>query len=166
MGMELKWGLLFSLSTLVWALIEKLGGFHDARLEQHPWFSMLFMIPAVAIYYFAVRNKRASQGGTIDFKQIFMFGLAVSVIVAVLSPLLQWVTHRVISPNYFANIIQLSVSTGRMTQQQAEAFFNLNSYIIQSSIFALVAGVVTTLVLAALMQTRGAQKPSGGAPQG
>lgn len=160
MGMEIKWGLLFSLLTLGWALLEKLGGFHDARLEQHPWFSMLFMIPAVALYYFAVRDKRKALGGTITFKEIFMFGLGVSVIVAVLTPLSQWLTHRVISPNYFANIIKLSVSTGRMTQQQADAFFNLNSYIIQSSIFALVAGVVTTLVLAAIMQTRGAQKPN------
>ncbi len=160
MRTEIKWGVIFSLSTLVWAFIEKVGGFHDARLEQHPWFSMLFMIPAVAIYFFAMRDKRKQLGGAMNFKQGFMFGLGVSVIVAVLSPLLQWVTHRVISPNYFANIIRLSVGTGRMTQEQAEAFFNLNSYIIQSSIFALVAGVITTLALAALMQTRSAQKAS------
>ncbi|MFN0087053.1 MAG: DUF4199 domain-containing protein [Blastocatellia bacterium] len=159
MGMEIKWGLIFALSTLAWVFLEKAGGFHDARLEQHPWFSMLFIIPAVAVYFFAIRDKRRALGGKIAFKEAFLFGLAVSVIVAVLTPLLQWITHRYISPNYFANIIQLSVSTGRMTQQQAESFFNLNSYIIQASSFALIAGVITTLALAGLMKTKDGEKP-------
>jgi hypothetical protein len=54
------------------------------------------------------------------------------------------------------DVIKYSVDTGRMTQQQAESFFNLNSYMLQASIGALVAGVVTTLVLAAIMRSKSA----------
>jgi hypothetical protein len=156
MKLEVKWALIFSIVSLTWALVEKLGGFHDARLEQHPWFTMLFFFPAVAMYVFAIRDKRKQLGGAISFKQAFMFGLGVTVIVAALSPLLQWVVQRVISPNYFSNVIKFSVDTGRMTQQQAESFFNLNSYMLQASIGALVAGVATTLVLAAIMRSKSA----------
>jgi hypothetical protein len=104
--------------------------------------------------YLAIREKRQALGGAITFTQAFMCGLGVSVVVAVLSPLAQYLTHRVISPNYFTNAINYAVSAGKLTMEQAGQYFNLQSYMVQASLGAIVAGVITSLILAAFMRTK------------
>lgn len=65
-------------------------------------------------------------------------------------------TKRLITPNYFKNVIDYSVRTGQATLEQAQANFNLPSYMLQAAIGALVAGVLTSLVVAAFVRTRNA----------
>jgi hypothetical protein len=45
-------------------------------------------------------------------------------------------------------MIEYSVNEGKLTQEAAEAYFNMKSYIIQSSIFAPVVGVITSAIVA------------------
>jgi hypothetical protein len=83
-----------------------------------------------------------------SWKQGFISGLIITVIIAVISPLTQVITSYLITPDYFANIIEYSVSTGKMTQEAAKSYFNLGSYIVQSLIGATVMGIVTSAVVA------------------
>ena len=53
-----------------------------------------------------------------------------------------------ITPDYFPNIIEYTVSSGQMTQEEAKAYFNLENYIYQSVIFAPIVGTITTLIVA------------------
>jgi hypothetical protein len=77
-----------------------------------------------------------------------MSGLVISLLVMILSPITQVITSLVIAPDYFANIIQHSVSTGKMTQTEAADYFNLKSYIIQGLAGAPVMGIVTSAIVA------------------
>jgi hypothetical protein len=45
-------------------------------------------------------------------------------------------------------MIAFSVSQGKMSQEEAESFFNFNSYLLQSTLFAPVAGIVTSAIVA------------------
>ncbi len=93
------------------------------------------------------------------YKQDFMAGLIIMVIVTIFSPLVQILTSTIISPDYFANMIAYSVQEGKMTQQEAEDFFNLRSYLFQVLIGTPVMGLITTAVVALFTKKKIA--PSG-----
>ncbi|MEM9929242.1 MAG: DUF4199 domain-containing protein [Bacteroidota bacterium] len=152
----LKWGIIFTIAGLAWMVLEKTMGWHDEKIAQHPTYTNIFAVVAIAVYVFALRDKRKELGGTMSWKQGFIAGVLVSVVVAVLSPLAQWITYSFISPDYFANAQAYSVSTGKVTQEQAESFFNLRSYILQASIFGLVVGVITSAIVALFVRRKGA----------
>jgi Protein of unknown function (DUF4199) len=154
MKTEIKWGLIFSLAALLWVLLERLAGLHDKYIQYHPLLSMLFVIPAVVMMLMAISEKRRELGGAITFKQAFLCGLGVSVVVTLLAPLAQYLTQNFITPNYFTNAINYAVQNGHQTREQAELYFSLKSYILQASLGGLVMGAITTLILAAIMRAR------------
>lgn len=149
--LEIRWGIYFILMQLSWMLLEKLLGYHDAKIEQHATVTMLVMIPSFLLYFLALRQKRLKDfGGKMSFKQGFVAGLIMAATVTVLTPLSQAITSLVITPDYFTNMIAYAVETGTMSQEAAEAEFKLSNYIFLSTAFAPVAGIVTSLIMAAL----------------
>jgi len=83
------------------------------------------------------------------YKQGFITGLIITAIVTIFSPLTQCIISTVITPDYFHNLIKYSVETGYHEGiADAEAQFNLENYMVQSSISALLMGVITTSIVA------------------
>jgi hypothetical protein len=153
---EIKWALIFVVMTLLWMVLEKLSGLHSTHLDKHLYLTNLFAIPAVLIYVLALKDKKKSYyNGLMTFKQGFISGLIISVIVMLFSPLTQWIISTIISPEYFPNVIAYSVETGYYkTVEEAESFFNLKNYMIQSAIAAIGMGVVTSAIVAFFLRTK------------
>jgi hypothetical protein len=148
-GIEIKWGILFIVIQLLWMLGERVAGLHDENIESHALVTNFFAVVAIAIYVVALLDKRKnSYNGKMTWKQGFYAGLFITAVVTILTPLAQYVTSAVISPNHFTNMIAYSVENGKMTQEAAENYFNMKSYMIQSIIFAPVVGVVTSAIVA------------------
>ena len=106
---------------------------------------------------FALLDKRKNfYNGVITYKQGFITGLIITAIVTIFSPLTQWIISNVITPDYFKNVIQYSVETGyHKSIADAEAQFNLKSYIVQSTVGALIMGIVTTAIVAIFIRKKG-----------
>lgn len=149
---ELKWGVIFSVMGFLWVCLEAAVGLHGRFIAWHPILTNLVAIPSVIIMVLAILEKRRVLGGVITFKQAFLCGLGVSLVVAVLSPLTQFIFHRLINPGYFENAIRYGVEQGKTTLEQAQAFFNLPSYMIQSVLAAIIMGSITSLVIAAMIK--------------
>lgn len=148
-AIEIKWALIFFFMMLLWMLLERLAGLHGEHIDKHATFSNFVAIPAIAIYVFALLEKRKKDyQGKMTYKQGFISGLIITLIVTVLSPLTQYITSTVIAPNYFPNIIEYSVQEEKMTREAAEAFFNLKSYMVQVLIGTPVMGLLTTAIVA------------------
>ena len=146
---ELKWALIFSIATILWMVLEKSLGWHDQHIAKHAIYTNLFAVVAIVIYVLALRNKRDQDfGGKMDWKQGFVSGIIISAIIAIISPLVQYITHEFITPDYFKNVIELAVSNGKMTPEGASAYFNLTSYILQASLGGLGMGIVTAAIVA------------------
>lgn len=146
---EIKWAFIFAGATLAWMLLERLAGLHSTHIDKHMIYTNFFAIPAIAIYVIALLDKRKNDyGGTMTYKQGFISGLIITAFVTILSPLTQYIISTVITPDYFPNIIEYSVSEEMMTREEAEAYFSLGSYIQQSLIAAPVMGIVTTAIVA------------------
>jgi hypothetical protein len=146
---EIKWGLLFTVAALLWMVFEKAMGWHGPRIADHAIYTNLFAFVAIIVYVFALMDKRKNYyGGYMSWKQGFLSGMVLSVVIALLTPLSQYITLEWISPEYFENVINYSVETGELSREEAESKFNLPVYIYSSFGFALIVGAVTSAVVA------------------
>ncbi|MBB5437811.1 hypothetical protein HDC92_001485 [Pedobacter sp. AK017] len=152
---ELKWAFIFTAMYLLWMTMEKLAGLHDKYLEQQQLISMFVLVPAIIIYALAIKDKKKNHyAGTITYKQSFMSGLLLTIFVVLLSPISQLITSHIITPDYFANVIAHTVKSRMFTQEQAEAQFNIKSYIITSIIGGLVTGIIFSIVISVFTKSK------------
>lgn len=136
-------------------ILEKSLGWHDALLEKHATYTLFYAPIAIAIYVFALLDKKRNfYQGRMNYLQGFISGLIITLVVVILTPLSQYISHEYISPEYFPNIIKLSVELGQMTQEEAEGHFTLMNYIHQSLIFAAFMGVITSAVVAIFTRSK------------
>lgn len=107
---EIKWGVLFILVGLIWMVFEKTMGWHHVHIDKHSTYSLFIAPIAIAIYVFAVfEKKRNFYGGKMSFKQGFTAGLIITLLVVILSPISQYITSTFITPDYFKNVIEYTV---------------------------------------------------------
>ncbi|HRI86559.1 MAG TPA: DUF4199 domain-containing protein [Ignavibacteria bacterium] len=147
--MEIKWAVIFIIMMLLWMLLEKLAGLHDVNIDKHEIYTNFVAIPAVAVYVFALLDKKKNfYGGNMSYMQGFKTGLIITLIVTIISPLSQYIINTFITPDYFSNITAFAVKEGKMSQEEAENFFNLKSYILQGLVGAAVMGIITSAIVA------------------
>lgn len=153
---EIKWAIIFSVMGLVWMLLEKWSGLHDKYIDYHLYLTNLFAIPAIWVMILALKDKKKNfYNNNIDYKQGLISGIILSLFIAALSPLTQWITSFVITPAYFPNVIKRSVEIGYYkTTAEAAANFNYKNYAIQGAIAAFVMGVVTTAIAMIFIRTK------------
>jgi hypothetical protein len=148
-SIEIQWAVIFVLMMLVWMVLERWFGLHDTHIDKHMIYTNFVAIPAIAVYVLALLDKKQNfLGGQMTYKQGFISGLVITIVVTILSPFTQYITSEFISPNYFANVISYSINNGKMTLIEAEAYFNLKNYIFQTLMFTPVMGIVTTAIVA------------------
>jgi len=157
LNIEIKWAIIFSVMQLLWMLLERLTGLHSVHIHKHAIITNVITIPAIAIYVFALLDKRKNfYQGIMTYKQGFVSGLTITLFVTVFSILTQYITSTIISPDYFTNVIKYVVSEGQMTQEAAENRFNLKSYIIQAPIGAFIMGLLTAAIVAIFTRKKSA----------
>ena len=148
-SLEIKWGIIFTLFSLLWMVFEKSMKWHDILINRQAIMTNLFAIPSIAVYVYALLEKRKRQlNNVMTFRQGFLCGLMLTLVIAVLSPLTQYITYYVISPEFFNNMINYSVETLGKERQAMEGYYNLKSYIIQGVTGALAAGILISALVA------------------
>lgn len=158
-SIEFKWGVIFTLASLLWMLLEKSVGLHDVYINKQLIYTNLFAFVAITIYVLALRDKKQHYyHGQMNWTQGFLSGLIISIFVACLSPLAQYITYTYISPDYFTNMIAYRVSNGYHTPEKAQAYFNINNFLYKDAIPAISMGVVTASVVALFLQTKSTVK--------
>ncbi|MDA3865193.1 MAG: DUF4199 domain-containing protein [Salinivirgaceae bacterium] len=157
---EIRWAFIFIGSLLLWMLLERLAGLHDEHIDMHQYLTNLYAIPAILLYVFALLDKRKHfYNGEMSYKQGFISGLIITLIVTVFSPLTQLLVSNVITPDYFTNVIEYSLESGYYSSMaEAKAQFNLENYIIQSTVGAFIMGLVTTAIVAIFTRKKSTTK--------
>mgnify|MGYP000582325890 FL=1 len=153
---ELKWAMIFIGMTLLWMVLEKMLGLHSTHIDKHMYLTNLFAIPAILIYVLGLKDKKKEYyKGEMTYKQGFLTGLIITIIVTLFAPLTQWIISTIITPEYFPNVIAHSVETGyHNSLEEAEAYFNLKSYILQATVGTFIMGVVTSAIVAFFVRTK------------
>lgn len=55
---ELKWAIIFSITGLLWMLLEKVTGLHGKYIDYQMYLTNLFAVPAIVIMVMALQDKR------------------------------------------------------------------------------------------------------------
>lgn len=152
----MKWAILFSLMALLWMTLEKLSGLHGKYIDYHLYLTNLFAIPAIWFMVLALKDKKKNfYHGIMTYQQGLISGIILSIFIAILSPITQWITSFLISPEYFPNVIKRSVELGYYpTTAEAEANFNYKNYAISGAVGALIMGIVTTAIAMIFIRTK------------
>lgn len=146
---EIKWGILFSLMTLLWMVMERYVGLHDSFIHNHSFYTNFIAIPSISIYFLALLDKRRSfYGGKMSYKKGFYAGLVITLVVTLLAPIVQYITSMYVTPDFFNNAIKYGVSTGKMSYEEASSYFNMQSYLLQSFVGAPIMGTITSAIVA------------------
>lgn len=96
-SIEVKWGFLFFLSGLAWMALEKNLGWHDRLIEQHSVYTLLYAPIAILIYVFALWGKKQkTYSGSMTYIQGLLSGVVLTLIVVLLTPLSQYISHSMI----------------------------------------------------------------------
>ena len=152
---EFKWAVIFSITMLCWMLLEKTLGWHEEQIEDHWWLTLLFAPFSILMYLLAMREKRRRvYNGKMTWLQAFICGVILSGFIALLSPIVQYITHNYITPQYFNNVIEYSVTNDLMTRTKANEYFNINNYMWQSVIGAFGFGIVTAALVAIFVRKK------------
>ena len=147
--LEFKWAVIFVVMQLIWIILEKSAGLYTVRISKHSLYSNFIAIPAIAIYVLALLDKRNYYyNGYMTYVQGLISGLIITALVTLLTPVVQYVVSTGIAPEFFPNMIEYSVSNGRMTKDAAESYFNIKSFILQGLMFTPLMGLTTTLIIA------------------
>ncbi|MDN3687559.1 DUF4199 domain-containing protein [Cyclobacterium jeungdonense] len=148
-SIEIKWGIIFALMGLLWMVLERLAGLHDEHLDKHVIYTNFVAIPAIAIYVFGLLEKRKKDyEGSMSYWQGFKAGLIITLVVTLLTPLTQWLTLSVITPDYLTNAKNFAVESGNMQREEAEAYFTQGNYMVQSIVGAPIMGILTSAIVA------------------
>jgi hypothetical protein len=152
---EIKWAIYFVLMTLSWMALERITGLSSTHIDKHAIYTNFIAIPAIAVYVLALLDKRKNfYNGVMTYKQGFVSGIIITLLVTLFSPLTQIFTSVVIVPEYFPNIIKHTVENGSMTQAEAESYFSLKSYIMQGLAGAPIMGFMTTALVALFTRSK------------
>ena len=153
-NIEIKWALIFAIASLAWTAVEKAAGMHDERISDYIWFSSLFALIAIAIFVLALRDKKKNHfSANMTWSQGFVSGVILSIIITILSPLTIYLATTYISPDFFDNMIDFNTRQG-MTRENAQAYFNQKTYMIQGAFSGLSMGIVTSAVVALNLRTK------------
>ncbi|WP_424494784.1 DUF4199 domain-containing protein [Salinimicrobium sp. GXAS 041] len=152
---EIKWAIIFSVAMILWMLGEKYFGLHDKNIAEHSFYTSFFGIVAIGIYLLALFDKRKNYyDGFMDWPKGFKSGAFLTFGVVLLSPFVQLLISQILSPHYFSNVIEYSIEAGEMNREEAEAYFDLQNYILQSMVWAAVTGLITAAIAALILRRK------------
>lgn len=154
-GIELKWAAIITTFTCVWAAMEKALGYHtdfsNIIVTAFFYYILLTLLWAVA---FIDKKKSLGKGAVWEFKNAFKFGLFLTGLLTILSPIAQYIIYQTISPDYFENIIQYQLAKGKQTRESLELIHNLNFTIRQGVMNSLSLGVIFSALYAWVFKTK------------
>jgi len=151
---DIKWGLIITLAGFAWILAEWGLGLHSRHIDLHATVTLLWIPLAMVLLVLGLLDLRRARGGRLSYGQGLRAGLVIAVIVAVLSPLLQWLYLAVINPDFFPTMIDHAVSQGT-EPAAARAYFTQANYLIQGTVGAFVGTLATAAVAMIFLRSRG-----------
>jgi len=154
-GIELKWAGIITAFTCLWAVLEQALGHHkdfgNILITAFIYYIILTFLWAIA---FIDKKKSLGKGSIWEFKSAFKFGLILTGLLTILSPISQYIIYESISPDYFNNMIEYQMAKGRQTRESLELIHNINFAIRQGVMNNLSLGVIYAALYAWVFKTK------------
>ena len=154
-GIELKWAAIITAFTCLWAAFENALGYHkDFSNIIATAFTYYVLLTFLWAFAFIDKKKSLGKNTVWEFKNAFKFGLFLTGLLTILSPIAQYIIYENISPDYFNNIIEYQLKKGRQTRESLELIHNMNFTIRQGVMNSLSLGVIYSALYAWVFKTK------------
>lgn len=121
MSNAIKYALIYVIAAFAWSCVEYLTGLQPTRIALHPYFvTPFYLLLTGVIYYLAVKEKRASDGGKIGFGKIVVFGMTLTGLILVLNLVHFYVFNKLINPDFFPAMARHAVETTNIAGRRRE----------------------------------------------
>jgi hypothetical protein len=165
--LELKYGILISIFTLIWIAFEQLSGLQDEYIEWHKIVTNLsLVIPAIGIWL-AIRDFKAARVTKYNFQKGFGVGFRITLINTVLVIPIVYIFYNFINPewtNLMMNKAKLdALNNGEdslKAVEEARSYFSFKYYMIQSIIGTFISGTLISSLIAFMAKNRSGSKNS------
>jgi hypothetical protein len=147
---DLRWGVIFSFSGFLWMCLEYALGLHTTRIDLHPVVTNLYAPIAITIMTLAIRDHRDADGN-LSWADGLRAGMTVSAVTSLLAAPSLWLFLRYVNPRFFSRMIAYAAAHGRPLAE-ARAYFNFRSYAIESTVGPLVMGLITSVIVVAVLR--------------
>ncbi len=135
--------------SLMWSYLERSAGLHGSHIENHALYSNLFGIFAFIVYAMCIFDKKRNYyDNRMDWTRGFLSGLTLTVMIALLSPLIQYIIVEHISPDFLANMKTYYVSRNGSGKALADAMFSFRGLLLQAVFNIMSMGVVASAIIA------------------
>jgi tetrahydromethanopterin S-methyltransferase subunit B len=135
--------------------LEKEMGYHDINIKWQPVFNLLFIFPTFILYVLALLEKKKKYyHDQMSWKQGMIAAIIMSFIIVIFSPISQFITHEIISPDFLENTINFTVKQKKLTLTEAKEYTTLTSSIWKNISDGLSFGVVIGAIVAYLIQSK------------
>jgi len=101
-------------------------------------------------HYFKLRANFAP----LDFRSGFISGAVVTLLASVLNLICFSIFYYFINPDLFNALQAYAVKSNLMTQQEAQQYFNLSSYLTQLFFGSLIMGLIFSLILTLIFKNK------------
>lgn len=157
----LKWGFLTALFSFLWLSLEYALGVQTEYIAFHPVITLMaLMIPLFCLYY-GLREIRIKKTVPFTFSNALLTGICISGVAAVLNIAVQWIFHTWVNPAFFSTMIAYAEERAfthggdiLLARKEAEAYFSMESYLLQAVGGSLIGGAVISAILAFFMRNR------------
>jgi hypothetical protein len=154
-SIELKWAFNFFIASMLWMMLEKFLGYHDDKIQYQPIFSMLFGFVTLVIYIFALKDKKINfYHNQMNWREGFVSGLTLSLVIALFTTMIEYTKHHVISPYFLETMQKIIVEQNKMTLENAENFFTFSNTLSQSIFYVISFGSVLAALISLVIKSK------------
>ncbi|MBN9351153.1 MAG: DUF4199 domain-containing protein [Chitinophagaceae bacterium] len=151
---EIKWAVYYSLFLIFYGIVAQISGLHDKYLSEEQNISLLLIIPAVLTYIFCLLDERKhSETGDLNYIQSLLGLVRLSIIILILTPLVLFISYNIVSPDYFKNQINYSVSNKILSLGDAQKVFTYWRYVLNSMGFQFITGIMYSAFVPLFIKT-------------
>ena len=165
--LEIKYGILISIFTLIWIVFEQLLGFQNEYIEWHSIISTFSLIIPIIGLYFAIKEFKMTRSNKYNFQKGFGVGFRITIINTVLIIPIIYLFYQFINPDWTSTMMN-NAKLKALEQgedplkaiEEARSYFSLKYYMIQSLISTFIFGTLMSSLIAFLIKNRGKSKAS------
>jgi hypothetical protein len=140
---------------MLWMMLEKFLGYHDDKIQYQPLFSMLFGFVTLVIYIFALKDKKINfYHNQMNWREGFVSGLTLSLVIALFTTMIEYTKHHVISPYFLETMQKIIVEQNKMTLENAENFFTFSNTLSQSIFYVISFGSVLAALISLVIKSK------------
>jgi hypothetical protein len=165
--LELKYGILISVFSLIWLVFEQLLGIQDEYIEWHSIVSSFSLIIPIVGIWLALREFKMARVSKYTFQKGFNIGVKITLINSILVIPIIYIFYTFINPDWTSNMMmeakKNALNNGEditKAMEEARTYFGFKYYLIQSIIGTLIFGTLMSSVIAFLQKNRGKAKNS------